>query len=175
MGHLRPHRRLPWTALLALCAGVALYLLTRNPASVYFITLLPQSLWPDGAISCTACGSLPSLLHVYAFILISAYVLQPVTERQLASLCLGWFSIETLFEIGQIETVAILIQLHLPAWAEQLPLVSIMDDFLLHGTFDPLDILFTALGTLAAYALLIGRLSGEMKDDPSKRHKQLPG
>jgi hypothetical protein len=49
-----------------------------------------------------------------------------------------------------------------------------MDDFLLRGTFDPIDILFTALGTLAAYGLLIGRLSGEMKDDPTKRHKQLP-
>ncbi|MEJ2406094.1 MAG: hypothetical protein P8171_17690 [Candidatus Thiodiazotropha sp.] len=174
MGRIRPHLHLPLTALLALGAGVVLYLLTRDPASVYFITLLPRSLWPDGVISCTACGSLPSLLHVYAFILISAYVLQPVTGRQLVTLCLGWFSIEILFEIGQIDSVATLIQPHLPSWSEQLPLASIMDNFLLRGTFDPMDILFTALGTLAAYGLLIGRLSGEMKDDPTKRHKQLP-
>ena len=174
MGRLRPHRRLPWTALLALIAGITLYLLSRDPASAHFTAWLPSALFPDTPLTCRICGSLPSLLHVYAFILFSATVLQPASTKQLAWLCLSWWGIESLFEVGQIDAVAVSIHQQLPEWTEQLPLLGIMDDYLLHGTFDPLDLLFAGLGTLAAFGLLVGRLPAEVRHDQAKEPRQLP-
>ncbi len=168
MGRLRPHHRLPLTAFMALGAGTFLYLLTRDPASAYFTAWLPQTLLPDSPLACRACDSLPSLLHVYAFILLSASVLQPETTKQLAWLCLSWCGIETAFEVGQIDAVAVFIQQQFPNWAERLPLLGIVEEFLLQGTFDPMDLLFTGLGTLAAFGLLIGRLPAEVQHDREK-------
>ena len=169
MGHIRPHRQFPWTALLALGIGASLYLLTREHASVYLLTLLPPSFHLGEPLPCRACDALPSFLHVYAFILISAYVLQPVNRRELLFLCLLWSGIEMLFEIGQIDSVASLFHAHLPAWIQKVPLLSVLDDYWLLGTFDPLDLLFTVLGALAAFELLVRRLAPEVQHDQTEQ------
>lgn len=171
MGRIRPHRQLPWTALLALIAGIGFYFLARDHSTVYFLTLLPQPLQLDDPLSCTACDALPSFLHVYAFILLSAYVLQPTTRKQLASLCLVWSGIEALFEIGQIDRVAILINDQLIAGGEVHPLLSLTGDYLLHGTFDPMDLMFIGLGASAAYLFLSYAAASEVNHENAEHHK----
>ncbi len=163
-----PQWQLLGRALLALFAGFFLYLLTRDPPTVSLFRLLPLPTWPGEHLHCWLCGVLPSLLHVYAFILLSALILQPQTRKQVFVLCLFWSGIETLFELGQIDAVAVLLQHTLPLDIEHNALLSVTRDYFLFGTFDPLDLLFVGLGALAAYRSLTRMATPEVQHDHAK-------
>jgi len=169
MGHSRPHRGIITKALIALLAGLLLYLVTRDPQTIAFARILPFTPgWKP--LPCPVCGALPSLLHVYAFILISAYVLQPTTRQQLLSICLAWSGIEAVFELGQLDGMASLYQSLLPHWLEENPLLSLTGDYFVRGTFDPLDLLCIGLGALAAYGSLLRGIAPEVTHDQKPLH-----
>lgn len=96
-------------------------------------------------------GNLPAFLHVFAFSLITAGVMKksrPVHGR----ICLFWFCVNSLFELGQ--KYPDVINSALPQGLSHHSLMGRTADFFNKGTFDSLDILAFATGALAAYALL---------------------
>lgn len=134
----------------ALSLGVMFYALERRHDYVYFLSWFaqPYDLSPGfwGGIG----ESLPSFVHVYAFILLTAVVTAPPVTR-LILLCLAWFSLDTLLEIAQIHSIAIWIARHTPAWFSGIPFLENTTWYFLSGTFDIRDLLSIGVGTLAAY------------------------
>ncbi|MGD8909746.1 MAG: hypothetical protein PVI92_10410 [Chromatiales bacterium] len=171
---MRPQGKLLLATLLALIAGITLYLFTRPPQTAYFMQAVPFLIVTDKPLYCPLCETLPSLLHAFAFILLSAIALEPKNRQQLIAICLTWSGIEAAFELGQIDRIAIWIQNVLPAWFQEIPLLSITGDFFLLGTFDPLDLLSIGLGTLAAYRLLMSTIASEADYEHSNDRNQLP-
>ncbi len=141
-------------ALGALAIGVLVYALDRLPESVYFLptgwSLADgRHVW-FGSLG----GQLPDFLHVYAFALLTAAVL--VSSRRLALLsCVGWWGLDTLFEIGQHPAVSPAITAALPAWFEAVPFLENTGLYFTHGTFDPLDFIAIAVGAVAAYFTIV--------------------
>lgn len=133
----------------ALAVGVVIYLTQRSGADVY---LLPDS-WQAVLPISTLGNHLPSFLHAFAFAVLTAVVLTPWRGAVLFS-CLLWVAINSLFEIGQIDAVAVRIAQYSPAWFSDWPVLENIDGYFLNGTFDPVDIGFVALGAVAAYLML---------------------
>ena len=131
--------------------GVLVYVATRSGSQVFFLQYLPavHSSSPSGISD--ILYALPSLLHVYAFILLTAAVVSR-NAHHLRLICLFWLVTELLFEIGQQHDVAVAIVEHLPAWFYGSAAFETVPNYFLHGTFDPLDIIGLLMGTLAAYA-----------------------
>lgn len=125
-------------AVAALAVGVAVYVLDRPPGSAY---LLPRSatLFPGAPSWFGSAGAwLPAFLHVFAFSLLTAALLR-ASRSNAACACVAWWAIDSLFELGQHPAVSP----HLGA------------AYFVRGSFDPADLLATALGALCAYATLI--------------------
>lgn len=137
----------------ALSLGAGLYLVCRDPVAVYLLPDYPRKLIPEGTVQQLLCYSLPSLLHIYAFILSTALIIGP-TRKALVGICLLWVILEGMFEIGQGPAFADGIAAVLPAWFNGIPLLEAAGDYFRHGTFDPLDLLFVAVGAIAAYGTL---------------------
>ena len=141
-------------ASIALLVGIILYLLDRQTDSVYFMAhwmVLGENSRPVfGAIG----NHLPTFIHVYAFILLTAIF---VTQSRAYALpiCIFWFIIDSLFEIAQVSTIAQWIARHVPNWFDVIPFLDNASDYFRAGTFDILDILSIAAGTLAAYLTII--------------------
>lgn len=124
-------------AVAALAVGVAIYVLDRPPGSAY---LLPRSatLFPDISLPFGIMGDwLPAFLHVFAFSLLTAALLS-ATRVAAAGACAAWWAIDSLFELGQHPAVSP----HLGA------------AYFVRGSFDPADLLATAVGALCAFATL---------------------
>ncbi|MBA1445689.1 MAG: hypothetical protein M3H12_16645 [Chromatiales bacterium] len=149
----RSGRILSTVVLGLLLLGGLVYLLCRNSSSVYFLA----SLFPEPiAYSMSAaavCSAVPSFIHIYAFILLTAVVLNP-SRAGLALICLGWMATELFFEFGQHPFFAQRLTEKIPAWFEDFPFLEVADTYFLTGTFDPLDVLFLFFGTAAALLTL---------------------
>ena len=139
------------TALLA--PGLAVYLFDRPADRIYFV----PDWWQTGADNAPFFGplgaGLPSFVHVLCFTLITAAILAPCRFR-IMSICLSWFVIDSLFELAQHDTVAVRIAEFVPAWFQNFILLENTRAYLLAGTFDPLDMLSIAAGSLVAYVML---------------------
>ena len=93
-------RREVTVALSALVVGVVIYLTERSGAGVY---LLPDG-W-EAVLPVSLLGNhLPSFLHAFAFVILTAIVLEPWRGAVIFS-CLLWAAVNTLFELGQIDAV----------------------------------------------------------------------
>lgn len=86
-----------------LLLGSLVYFIDRPPDQTYFvyssgINLTLFDIIPNlfGAL----CKSLPSFIHVFSFILITAGLLSCLKICYLI-ICLGWFFIDCAFELGQ--------------------------------------------------------------------------
>lgn len=132
----------------ALLMGLTIYLLDRAPAHVYFLSKMH---WPLITASGPGrlAGSLPSLLHVYAFILLSVAV--SPWPRRVVPICGFWWLVDTLFEVGQHPALAPHIVAALPAWFQHVPVLDNTGAYFLRGHFDPWDLAAVTAGTLAAY------------------------
>lgn len=136
----------------ALAVGALVYVLDRPAATVY---LLPQSfsfaaghhIW-FGALG----GHLPEFVHVYAFILLTLAV--GSWPARVWPICGFWWLVDSLFELGQHPELAPRIAAALPAWFQHIPVLDHTANYFLHGTFDPLDLVAIALGTLLAYVTI---------------------
>jgi len=137
-------------AVAALFLGLLVYWLDRRPEHVYFLShgfaLAPQQHSLFGVVG----NSLPTFLHVYAFILLTAAVAGS-SKARLIRICAAWFVIATLFEFAQLRAVAPIIAAAVPAWFARVPVLDNTAAYFLNGTFDVLDLLSIALGTVAAY------------------------
>ena len=140
-------------AAMLLAVGLLVYLLDRPADRIYFI--------PDGWKFAMGAGQvfgpvgayLPTFVHVVVFVLISSVLLAPWHFRNM-SICLLWFGIDSLFELAQHEAIATRVADIVPSWFEGVIFLENTSSYFLAGTFDPLDLLSIALGSIAAYLVL---------------------
>ena len=119
-----------------LLIGGIVYLVFRSGSTVYFLAgIFPETV--NYSISTgTISNSIPSFLHIYAFILLTAVVLNPA-RTGLILICLGWVSVELFFEIGQHPFFAQYLTGWVPAWFANFSYLEVANTYFLSGTFDP--------------------------------------
>jgi hypothetical protein len=143
-------------AVAAMLFGIVVYLLDRQAESVYFMS--DWMALGDGQNS--AFGLLgqhiPTFVHAYTFILLTMALVVPEDRyRQcLLPVCIGWFLLDALFEIAQIEFIAQRIAAWVPGWFASVPFLENTASYFVNSTFDVLDLLSIGLGTLAAYVTI---------------------
>jgi len=140
---------------LGLLIGTLVYLIDRNPEHIYFIShssiglslyhALPNFFGPLG-------NSLPTFLHPFSFILLTAGI-TTYRRRNYITICLFWFGINVLFELGQ--KYKIFSTTIIPNWFSGIPYLENSRDYFLHGTFDFIDVWSIMLGTVTAYLVLL--------------------
>ncbi len=141
--------------LAGLLVGTMVYLTDRPPGSTYFVNFIGinTSLTNFSSRVFGPFGSnLPSFIHVFSFILITAGLLAR-NKKGYFLVCLIWFFIDISFELGQkfnIHASNII-----PRWFEGIPFFENTRKYFLLGTFDLFDIVAIASGTLVAYLLIL--------------------
>jgi len=144
-----------------LFVGTMVYLIDRPPEATYFlhfsrIKISLYGILPHvfGAIG----NSLPDFLHVFSFIMLTAGLLSWGKRGSLA-ICLGWFSIDLIFELFQ-RFNALPLKI-IPTWFKGMPFLENTGNYFRQGTFDLLDLIAIALGTVTAYFVLLATNKGE--------------
>ena len=138
----------------ALVLGAVIYLSDRSPGSVYFIQGPMEHLSfysGERTLFGVAGNHLPSFFHVFSFsLLCSAFIPGKVYQGSLV--CVFWFLVNTLFELGQKfpDQAASFV----PTWFSRFPFFENTASFFRNGTYDPWDIVFFALGAGSACAVL---------------------
>lgn len=148
-------------AFSALVLGMFVYLLDRHPESAYFLSAdwsLAKTHSSFGSIG----DVLPSFAHAFAFSLITALILAS-SHRGALFACATWWVIDSLFEIGQLPSLAPHIAVSLPSWLGGIPFVENTAAYFLHGTFDAWDLAAIAAGAIGAYCMIVcsGQVSRE--------------
>ena len=137
-------------AVAALITGVLVYYLDRDPGTAYFLSKLPFTAQGTDLFFGELGKQLPEFLHVFALILLTSAVLSP-DQRGLLAISAFWFCIECFFEIGQHTVLAPHLAALIPSWFQEVPILERTADFFLLGTFDILDVLAIAAGTIVGY------------------------
>ena len=143
------------TGATALFFGVLVYLVDRPPDQTYFVDksffnislyhILPNLYGILG-------NSLPSFAHVFSFIFITAGLIAS-KKSQFIIICLFWFLIDSVFELGQkFSTMFIKF---IPDWFASIPFLENTGDYFVRGTFSFSDIAAITIGTIVAYFVLI--------------------
>lgn len=141
--------------LSALVLGVLIYIATRPYQQILFLQYLPPMHISLPFQPVAIVQSLPSFLHIYGFILLTATV-TPKRIDYLRLICVFWLVLEFLFEIGQQHDIALLIANHLPAWFyDGSWLLKVIPNYFIYGTFDPMDVVCLLVGAVAAYGTLV--------------------
>jgi hypothetical protein len=144
--------------LIGLLIGSLIYLIDRPPDQTYFVYSSPINISLFNIIPnlfASIGNSLPAFIHVFSFILITAGMIF-YTKRRYLIICLSWFLIDCAFEMGQkYSTWSAGI---IPCWFDGIPFLENTKNFLLQGTFDFFDMAAIALGSIAAYFVLLGTL-----------------
>jgi hypothetical protein len=138
-----------------LFGGALFYYFFRSAEHTYFLKFLGNShhlkdfLPPLLAIF---ENSLPTFIHVVGFTLMTASIIAK-QKRGYAAVCLAWFAIDVLFEIGQgIDKMIIQI---IPNWFSNFLFLENTRNYFLQGRFDYFDLLSIVLGSIIAYNVLI--------------------
>lgn len=137
-------------AVMALCVGFGVYWFDRQPHSIYVLSTWTVEGNGAAALFGSVGNYLPTFVHVYAFILLTAAVISPA-PRQGVGICVLWAVIDSAFELAQIDVIAQAIAAHVPAWFKGVPFLENTAAYFLRGTFDILDLVSIAAGALAAY------------------------
>jgi hypothetical protein len=140
---------------LFLLAGTMEYLVSRPMGSTYFLAQFKaiQSFFhhmPNvyGKLGIFA----PEFFHALALCLISMAFFS--TRRSRITICIVWFSIDSVFELGQ--RYGAQLAEHIPQWFEKVPVLENLGNYLVNGRFDMYDLAAIGLGSLTA--LFIGEL-----------------
>ena len=149
-------------AIVALLAGVLIYLLDRSPSKVYFLMGWmtegehPGTIEPSKGYFGYLGYYLPTLLHTFAFILLTMAMVIPYQnyKQYILRVSLFWFVFESLFEIAQMDVIANQIANGFPTGLANVPFLDNIPNYFMAGTFDALDILSIALGMLLAYLII---------------------
>ncbi len=150
------------TAGIGLVLGLFVYVLDRQPASVYLIPNWLEAMGPHAPVFVLIGDQIPTFVHTLAFSLLTYALLAPTPGAALLS-AVTWLSIGSLFEIAQASAVAHWISSHSPHGLASIPFLENIPGYFLAGTFDPLDLVSIAAG--AAIAYLIARFS-QQEDRP---------
>jgi len=135
--------------------GALVYVSLRPPDQIYFTRLIGIQT-PLFTIKCQALTimgrSLPAFCHVFAFILITASFFRG-RLRSYAAISAGWLLVDGGFELGQKYRT----RLPLPLFdaLDGIPFLESTRRFFEHGTFDPVDLAATVVGTGAAFIVLL--------------------
>lgn len=157
MSWRRDQALLAAAAALTLVLGLLVYGSGRDPARA---ALLPAMPWLAGTIDFGTAGQwLPSLAHCMAFGLLTALALAPRRAWQLAG-CAAWATIDSLFELGQLPSLA-------AAWQHAAG-PGLISDYLVRGTFDPADIVAAWAGAVAAMGIVYAVSHTERRHDRIK-------
>ena len=154
---------------LFLLAGTIEYLASRPIGSTYFLTKFNaiQSFFhhmPNvyGKLGVFA----PEFFHALALCLISMAFFSSRKSR--ITICLAWFSIDSVFELGQ-RYGAQLVE-YLPKWVEKVPVLENLSNYLVNGKFDLYDLLAIGVGSLTAFFIgeLMSKKGGSNETEYSK-------
>jgi len=140
-------------AVVFLTFGLSVYLFDRPADRIYFVPDGWNLSLGNGQLFGAIGAHLPSFVHVAVFILITAAILAPWRFR-IASICLLWFGIDSLFELAQHDVIAPRIAAIVPNWFDGKFFLENTTAHFLNGTFDLLDIVSIALGSVVAYLVL---------------------
>ena len=137
-----------------LLLGTSIYLTDRPPDQTYFVyksfvNISFHNTLPNlfGLIG----NSLPSFVHVFCFILLTAGLLQ-CQKRGCIIVCASWFLIDFIFELGQ--KFKSLSSTMVPDWFSGIPFLENSKNYFLSGTFDYNDLTAITIGTILAYFVL---------------------
>jgi len=147
--------------LSALLLGTLVYVVDRPPVQTYFVhksfvNISLHNTLPNlfGFIG----YSLPSFIHVFSFILITAGLLH-CQKRGCIIICVCWSLVDCAFELGQ-EFNSLLLKL-IPNWFEGIPFLENTENYFFYGTFDFIDLVAITIGTTIAYFVLIATNKSE--------------
>lgn len=138
--------------LAILLLGTLVYALDRPPEQALITAAIGLPAFTSGVFGPLG-PVLPAFAHVFAFILLTTALIGN-TRAVCLSACLGWWLIDTAFELGQHPYVADWLSTHLSRGPENLTIVNYTVDYFVHGTFDPWDLLAITLGVVAAYLVI---------------------
>ena len=153
---MRPINKIQiFIGIIGLLFGSLIYLVDRPPYQTYFVCSSPLNIslyntLPNlfGSIG----NSLPAFIHVFSFILITAG-LATSRKRGYLIICLCWFVVDSVFELGQhFKTLSLRL---IPDWFAGIPYLENTENYFLQGTFDFRDLAAITLGITAAYAILL--------------------
>ena len=140
--------------LTVLLLGTLIYLTDRPPEHTYFIyksfvNISLHNTLPNlfGFIG----NSLPSFIHVFSFILITAGLLH-CQKRGSLIICACWFLTDVIFELGQ--KFKALSSTMVPEWFSGILFLENSKNYFLSGTFDFSDLAAISFGTILAYFIL---------------------
>jgi hypothetical protein len=140
--------------LSVLIIGTLVYLIDRPPYQTYFLyksslTLSLHNTLPNlfGFIG----NSLPSFVHAFSFILITAGFLC-CQKKGCIIICACWFFTDAFFELGQ--KLKVLSSTMVPDWFSGIPFLENSKNYFSSGTFDVNDLVAIVFGTIIAYFVL---------------------
>lgn len=152
--------------LSVLLLGTLVYVVDRPPDQTYFVhksfvNISLHNTLPNlfGFIG----NSLPSFIHAFSFILITAGFLH-CQKRGCIFICACWFFVECAFELGQKFTS--LPSKIIPDWFAGLPFLENTGNYFVHGTFDYFDLAAITMGTVTAFFVLLFTNKGERRVMP---------
>ena len=147
--------------LSVLLLGTLLYVVDRPPDQTYFVyksfvNISLHNTLPNlfGFIG----NSLPSFIHAFSFILITAGLLH-CQKRGCLIICACWFLEDVVFELGQ--KFKALSSTMVPDWFSGILFLENSKNYFLSGTFDFNDLTAIVFGTLSAYFVLSATMKGE--------------
>ena len=154
----RIHKTQILIGIIGLLIGSLVYLIDRSPDQTYFVYSSPININLSNVIP-TLVGSignsLPEFIHVFSFILITAGLIF-CRKRVYLIICMSWFLIDCAFELGQ--KFALWSSSLVPDWFAGIPFLENSKSYFLQGTFDLFDMAAIALGSIAAYFVLLGTM-----------------
>jgi len=139
----------------ALVLGILFYYFFRSAEHTYFLKFLVTNPHRHKILLpafISLGNSLPTFIHVFAFSLMTASLIAS-QKRGYIVVCLAWFAIDVLFELGQ--GIGNLIIPVIPSWFFNFLFLENIGNYFLRGHFDYLDLMSIALGSVIAYMILI--------------------
>jgi len=145
-----------------LTLGAIFYYFFRPAEHTYFLKILGDNPYKQDFLAplyVKVGNSLPTFIHVFAFALITAGLITRHKKGYII-VCLFWFTVDALFEVGQALNEMIIPII--PNWFSDYLFLENTKNYFLHGHYDWFDMLSIALGSITAYILLIKtRYEGE--------------
>jgi hypothetical protein len=141
--------------LTVLILGTLIYLTDRPPDQTYFLYKSSLNISLHNTLPNlfgTIGNNLPSFIHVFSFILITAGIISSKKNGYII-VCAGWFLIDLIFELGQAYSSLVL--KNIPDWFSDVPFLENSKTYFFQGTFDVIDLAAVLIGSLTGYLVLI--------------------
>ena len=141
--------------LSVLIFGTLVYVIDRPPDQTYFVYRSPFniSLFKTLPNLFSHIGNnLPSFIHVFSFILITAGLIS-CRKKGYLIICISWFLIDCAFEFGcKFNSLVLKI---IPDCFSGVPFLENTRNYFFQGTFDVLDLAAVLIGSITGYYVLI--------------------